>query len=173
MSKTDTIDIILSFITSFIIIPFYLITLALIVLAIMGKVKKDFSKFKKLLKIWGWFWLALLILFAIYAVNSYFNEKNINSSNTGYDATLEKICTNSETKDIAINNCDNAEYFTTYPNGLIMDAGVNIYDKNGDYIITCGGYKTYISEEARNKESETCQKYPGNNCDIAKKTCIN
>jgi len=98
----------------------------------------------------------------------------------------QKICSD-EGSDIKIWKC--GEYYKTYPTGyqskeeretikeadsklIIMDADTHIYSSDGNYIMSCGGYKAYASEANRKKEQEECAKYTADNCEIIKESCF-
>ena len=68
----ETITTILTFVGYAIMIPIWIIAILLIIFAIMGAVKKDFTKFKKTLKIWGYFWLAFLVLLVVFFITRFF-----------------------------------------------------------------------------------------------------
>jgi hypothetical protein len=68
----ETITTILTFVGYAIMIPIWIIAILLIIFAIMGAVKKDFTKFKKALKIWGYFWLAFLVLLVVFFITRFF-----------------------------------------------------------------------------------------------------
>ena len=68
----ETITTILTLVGDVIMIPIWIIAILLIIFAIMGVVKKDFTKFKKALKIWGYFWLAFLVLLVIFFIIRFF-----------------------------------------------------------------------------------------------------
>lgn len=67
----EKIDIFLTLIGFIITIPLWIIAVILIVLGIMGLIKKDYTKFKKTLKVWGYFWLAFVILLIIKFVSTF------------------------------------------------------------------------------------------------------
>lgn len=56
---------VLGFLGYLIMLPIWIMAVALIVMGIIGLVKKNFVNFKKVLKIWGYFWLAFLVLLII------------------------------------------------------------------------------------------------------------
>jgi len=66
---------------------------------------------------------------------------------------IEKICrAKSEHSDkVEIKQCGN--YYTSYPVGL-MDAGTKVYDLNGNYVRSCGGYMTKADW---NKQKDVCR----------------
>lgn len=53
---------VLGFLGIFIMLPIWGIAFALIVMGIIGLAKKNFVNFKKVLKVWGYFWLAFVVL---------------------------------------------------------------------------------------------------------------
>lgn len=65
-------ETILTLVGYVIMIPIWIIAILLIIFAIMGAIKKDFTKFKKVLKIWGYFWLAFLVLLVIFFITRLF-----------------------------------------------------------------------------------------------------
>ena len=54
--------------------------------------------------------------------------------------------------------CDS--YYIEEPSPLVADVGTKIYDLDGQVILSCGGYKLYTSEEAREAEVQQCALYP-------------
>lgn len=70
MEKLNTI---LTFIGFIIMTPIWIMAIALVVMGIIGLVKKNFVNFKKILKIWGYFWLAFLVLMIIKFIVNFFS----------------------------------------------------------------------------------------------------
>jgi len=64
----ETVIFILTIIGIIIMLPIAILALALIVLGIIGLVKKDYKNFKMILKIWGYCWLAFFILLVIHLI---------------------------------------------------------------------------------------------------------
>lgn len=65
----EKINVAVGFISTLLMLPIYGLAIALIVLGIMGLIKKNFVTFKKVLKIEGYFVLVLVIVFAIQAIS--------------------------------------------------------------------------------------------------------
>ena len=53
-----------------------------------------------------------------------------------------------------------ASYYIETPPPFLVDADTKVYNLEGNIIVSCGGYKVYISEEARNAEVQECALYP-------------
>ena len=70
----EKILIAVSFIETLIMIPIWGLAAALIVLGIIGLVKKNFVTFKKVLKIWGYLWLAFLVFLIIQFVATFISN---------------------------------------------------------------------------------------------------
>jgi hypothetical protein len=67
----EKINIILGFIGYLIMIPIWILAVVLIVLGIIGLFKKNFVNFKKVLKVWGYFWLGFLLLLIIKFISTF------------------------------------------------------------------------------------------------------
>lgn len=65
-----TINMVLGFVGTLIAMPIWIIGIILVVLGIIGLFTKNFVNFKKGLKIWGYFWLAFLVIIIIYFINA-------------------------------------------------------------------------------------------------------
>ncbi|MDP2922195.1 MAG: hypothetical protein Q8O30_00535 [Candidatus Omnitrophota bacterium] len=72
------------------------------------------------------------------------------------DTILNKIC-GQEASAVSVNKCGN--FYSTYPTGIIVDAATNIFDANGTYIDSCGGYTAFISEKAKEESEQKCSTY--------------
>ena len=68
---------------------------------------------------------------------------------------IEKIC--KEQGKVRVSKC--VTFFSTYPQGFVQDASTEIFDAEGNYIYSCGGYKAFINNEEREKEQKLCADY--------------
>jgi hypothetical protein len=72
------------------------------------------------------------------------------------DQIVKTIC-ESQKVDVSVNKC--REYYSTYPTGFIVDAATEIFDRNGKHIDSCGGNRTFTSDQAREDSEKKCASY--------------
>lgn len=72
------------------------------------------------------------------------------------DVIVKRIC-EQQTADVSVNKC--GDFYSTYPTGFVVDAATEIFDKSGEHIDSCGGYRFFSSEEAREESERKCSTY--------------
>ena len=72
------------------------------------------------------------------------------------DVIVKRIC-EQQTADVSVNKC--GDVYSTYPTGFVLDAATEIFDKSGEHIDSCGGYRVFSSEEAREESERKCSTY--------------
>ena len=69
---------------------------------------------------------------------------------------MTRICQQQKV-DVSLNKC--GEFYTTYPTGTVVDAATEIFDRAGEHIDSCGGYRFFTSDEARAEAERKCSAY--------------
>jgi len=69
---------------------------------------------------------------------------------------LKRIC-EPQAVDVSVNKC--GDFYSTYPTGFVVDAATEIFDRDGERIDSCGGYRYFPSEEARAEAERRCSTY--------------
>ena len=72
------------------------------------------------------------------------------------DVIVNTIC-GRQTVDVSVNKC--GDFYSTYPTGFVVDAATEILDKDGNRVDSCGGYRAFVSEEARQESDRKCAAY--------------
>jgi len=78
------------------------------------------------------------------------------SGQESQDQIVSKIC-QQQRASVSLNKC--GEFYSAYPTGFVVDAGTDIFDKNGDRIDSCGGNRFFVSDEARAEAERKCATY--------------
>jgi hypothetical protein len=69
---------------------------------------------------------------------------------------VKKICQRQKV-DVSVNKC--GDFYSTYPTGFVVDAATEIFDKNGEHVDSCGGYRVFSSDQAREEAERKCAAY--------------
>ncbi len=70
----EVIRQIIGFVGIVIVIPIWGLTGVLIIMGIVGLVKKDFAYFKRVLRVWCYCWLAFLALLLVYFIITFMSS---------------------------------------------------------------------------------------------------
>jgi hypothetical protein len=70
-------------------------------------------------------------------------------------AALRRICT--QNADVSISKC--GQTYAAYPTGLVADAPTLIFDISGAPLDSCGGFRYFPTDEAREAHDRKCATY--------------